>query len=53
MQTVCQHQKGGHWTSTSKEQKNKKKIEKIYKYTYTRGEFTAQTNIHDGPFLQK
>ena len=33
MQTVCQHQKGGHWTSTSKEQKNIKDGE-IDKYTY-------------------
>ena len=53
MQTVCPHQKGGHWTSTSKEQKKQIKDREIDKYTYPRGEFTAQTNIHDGPFLQK
>ena len=28
MQTVCQHQKGGDWTSTSKKRKKKKKKKK-------------------------
>ena len=34
MQTVCQHQKGGHWTSTSKEQKKQIKDWEIDKYTH-------------------
>ena len=51
MQTVRQHQEGGRWTSTYK--KIMIKDWEIDKYTYLRGDFTAQSNIHGGPFLQK
>ena len=51
MQTVRQHQEGGRWTSTKK--KIMIKDLEIDKYTYLRGNFTAQLNIHGGPFLQK
>ena len=49
MQTVRQHQQGGPWTSTYK----KIKDWEIDKYTYLRGNFTAQSNIHGETFLQK
>ena len=51
IQTVRHHQKGGRWTSTKKNIMIKDL--EIDKYTYLRGNFTAQSNIHDGPFLQK
>ena len=44
MQTVRQHQKGGRWTSTKKQIVIKDW--EIDKYTYLRGNFTAQLNIH-------
>ena len=50
MQTVRQHQEGGRWTSTKKIMIKDWEIEK---YTYLRGNFTAQSNIHGEPFLQK
>ena len=51
MQTVRQHQEGGRWTSTKK--KIMIKDLEIDKYTYLRGNFTAQSNINGGAFLQK
>ena len=44
------HQEGGPWTSTWKK---KVKDWEIDKYSYLRGDFTAQSNIHGQPFLQK
>ena len=49
MQTVLQHQESGRWTSAYK----KLEIKKIEKYTYFRGKFRAQWNIHDQPFFAK
>ena len=51
MQTVRQHQE----VVAGLVHKKKKMIEdwEIDKYTYLRGDFTAQLNIHSGPFLQK
>ena len=46
MQTMCQHKEGGLVHKKTRDWENDK-------YTYPRGEFTVQSNIHAEPFKQK
>ena len=52
MRTERQHQDGGRWNQRPKKSK-KIRDGKTDKYTYLRNELRTQSNIHDGPVLQK